>query len=95
MQSGLIEDDHGVGARLDMEGNVFEMNAHCLAFAAEHYGAGTLALSRTTRTEDLGRRPPLIARNRVTRTGLVPAPYELGLLAHPGFILASKLYGRS
>ena len=87
MPSSLIEDDDGVSTRRDMEGDLFEMHAHRLAVTAGHDDAGSLAFSRTDRTEDPGRGAPLIARSRRARAALGPAPGELGLLADPGFVL--------
>jgi hypothetical protein len=51
MPSGLIEDQDGMRARRDMEGDFLEMHAHGLAVATGHDDASALSLSRTDRTE--------------------------------------------
>ncbi len=84
-----------VGTGRHVEGDLFEMHAHRLAVAAGHDDACSLALGRTDRTKDPGRRTPLITRSRGARAALGPTPGELGLLPDPGFILPPQLYGRS
>ena len=93
--SGLIKDDHGVGARRDVEGDLFKMHAHRLAVAAGHDDASSLAFGGADRTEDPCRGAPLIARSRRARAAPRPAPGELGLLPDPGFVLLPQLYGCS
>jgi hypothetical protein len=95
MPSGLLEDDDGVGTRRDVERDLVEMYAHCLAGAARHDDADSLAFGRADCTEDPCRGTPLIARCRGTRTTPRPAPGEPGLLSDPGFILPPQLYGCS
>lgn len=95
MPSSLIENDHGVGARCDVEGDLFQMHVHRLGVAAGHDDTGGLAFSGTDRAEDPGRGTPLIARRRRPRSPLGPAPCELGLLADAGLVLPPQLYGRS
>jgi hypothetical protein len=46
MPSGLIEQQDGMGTRCDMEGDLIEMLAHCLAVATGHDDARGLALGR-------------------------------------------------
>jgi len=90
--SGLIEDDHSVGARRDVEGDLFKMHTHRLAVATGHDDASSLAFGRADGAEDPCRGTPLIARSRRARATLGPAPGELGLLPDPGFILPPQLY---
>ena len=87
MPSGLIEQENGVRAGRDVEGDLLEMHAHGLAVALGHDDAGSLTFSGTDRPEDPCRGPALILRR--TRAGATPgpAPGELGLLADTGFVL--------
>jgi hypothetical protein len=52
MPSGLIDQDHGVGAWGDVEGDLLAMHAYWLAVAAGHHDAGRLALGGTDRAKD-------------------------------------------
>jgi hypothetical protein len=54
MPSRLIEQQNGVSARRDMEGDFLKMHVHRLAVAAGHDDAGTLALGGTDGTENPG-----------------------------------------
>jgi hypothetical protein len=60
--SGLIEQDDGVRAGRDVEGDLHEMHAHGLAVAPGHDDAGSLAFSGTDRPEDPCRGAALILR---------------------------------
>ena len=48
---GLIEQEDGMCARGDVEGDLLEVHAHRLAVAAGHDDTGRLAFSGTDRTE--------------------------------------------
>jgi hypothetical protein len=93
--SGLIEQDDGVCAGRDVEGDLFEMHAHGLAVALGHDNAGSLAFSRADRPEDPCRGTTLILRRTGAGATPCPAPGELGLLADTGFVLPPQLYTRS
>ena len=54
MPTGLIEQQDGMGARRDMEGDLREMHAHRFAVAAGHDDASTLALGGADGTENPG-----------------------------------------
>jgi len=54
MPSSLIENDDGMSAGCDMEGDFLEMHVHCCGIAARHDDAGSLAFSGTDRTKDPG-----------------------------------------
>jgi len=51
MPTCLIEQQNGMRARRDMEGDFLKMHIHRLAVAAGHDDAGALALGRTDGTE--------------------------------------------
>ena len=52
--SSLVEDQYGVGARRDMEGDFLQMHTHRFAVAPGHDDAGSLAFSGTDRAEEPG-----------------------------------------
>ena len=60
MPPGLIEDQDGMGARRDVESDLFEVHPHRLAVAAGHDDGRALAFSRTDGAEDVGRGGALI-----------------------------------
>ena len=93
--SGLIEQDDGVRAGRDVEGDLLEMHAHGLAVAPRHDDPGSLAFSGTDRPEDPCRGAALILRRTGAGATPCPAPGELGLLTDPSFVLPPKLYGRA
>jgi len=49
--SGLIQQQDGMGARRDVEGDLLEMHAHGLAVASGHDDAGSVAFSGADRAE--------------------------------------------
>ena len=93
--SGLIEQQHGVRAWRDVEGDFLQMHAHRLAVAAGHDDAGGLAFGGADRAKDPGRGPALILGRRWSGAAPRPAPGELGLLADTGLVLPPQLYGRA
>ena len=56
----LIEDEHGMGAGRDVEGDLCQMHSHRLAVAPGHDDGGALAFSRADGAEDIGRGRALI-----------------------------------
>jgi len=60
MPSGLIEEQDGVGAGRDVEGDFLEVHVHGLAVAAGHDDAGAFSLGRADRAKDPGRCPALV-----------------------------------
>ena len=93
--SGLIEQDDGVRAGRDVEGDLLEMHAHRLAVAPGHDDARSLAFSGTDRPKYPRRGAALILRRTGAGATPCPAAGELGLLADTGFILPPQLYRRS
>src|ERR1700747_252992 len=93
--SGLIEDDHGMGARGDVEGDLFEMHAHRLAVAGRHNDARRLSFKGADRAEDPCRGAALIPWRRWPGAAPCPSPGQLGLLANSCLVLPPQLYGRS
>ena len=95
MLSGLIEDDHGVGAGGDLRGDLLEVPLHGAGVASgqDQGGAGTSC--RTDRAEDVGRLGTLVMRRPRSRSPARPAPGDLVLLADPGLVLEPQLYGRA
>ena len=61
--SGLIEEQHGVGSRRDRRRDFRQMQRHPRAVAAGQDERRTLALGRTDRTVNVGRRRTLILRS--------------------------------
>jgi hypothetical protein len=66
MSPGLIEEQDGVGAGRDVEGDFFKVHTHGLAVAAGHDDAGPLALGRADRAKDPGRCPTYVSLLSVT-----------------------------
>jgi hypothetical protein len=54
MPSGLIDNHHGVGARLDGPGDFPQMQLHCLGIAPGHDQPGALARLGADGAEDVG-----------------------------------------
>jgi len=92
--ASLIEQDHGVRSRSNVEGDFLQVHAHCLAVAMGHDDAGGLAFSRADGPEDPGRGTALVPRSRRAGAALCPASGELGLLADAGLVLPPQLYWR-
>lgn len=87
MPSGLIEQQNGMCARRDVEGDLLEVHAHRLAVAAGHVDAGGFTFGGTDRAEQPCRGAPLILGCRGPRAALGPAPGELGLLTDASLVL--------
>src|SRR3546814_8285753 len=95
MPSGLIEQQNGMCARRDVEGDLLEVHAHRLAVAAGHDDAGGFTFGGTDRTEQPRRGASLILGCRGPRAVLRPAPGALGLLTDASLVLPPQLYRRS
>ncbi len=95
MPSGLIEQQDGMCPWGDVEGDLLEVHAHCLAVAAGHDDAGGLPFGRTDCAEQPCRGSPLVLGCRRPGATPGPAPGELGLLADAGLVLPPQLYRRS
>lgn len=91
MPSGLIEQQHGMCARRDMEGDLFEVHAHRLAVAPGHDDACGLALSRADCAEDPRGGPTLVLRRTRAGATLCPAAGEFGLLTDARLVLPPYL----
>ena len=90
--SGLIDQEHGVGAWRDGLGDLDEMQVHRLGVAGGQDQAGALALLRTDGTEDVSRGGALIAGRAGAGTALRPPARDLVLLADARFVLKPNLY---
>ena len=93
--SGLVEQDNGMSAGRDMEGDLFEVHAYRLAVALGHDDAGGFSFRRADGAKDPCRGAALILWSR--RTGAAPGPTagKLGLLANPRLVLPPQLYRRA
>jgi len=60
MPSGLIEDEYGVGARGDPDGDLVEMKLHSFGVAGRQHEGGAGSAFGADRTEQVGRLGPLI-----------------------------------
>jgi hypothetical protein len=95
MPSGLIEQQHGVRARGDGDGDFRQMQVHRLGVASWQHERGAFAFGRTDGAKNPCRGSALILRSRGSGTAPCPTAGELGLPADPGFILPPQLYGRT
>ena len=93
--SGLVEHQHGMGARSD--GGADLRRCACIAWrvAAGHDEAGALALGRADRAEDVGPLGALVVRRARPRAAPGPAAGDLVLLPDPRLVLQPELYGRA
>jgi hypothetical protein len=93
MPARLIEQQHGVRARGHGGGDLGEVQRHPFGVAARQHQRGALALGRTDRAVDIGRRGALILGRRGPRPAFRPAPGDAVLLADPRLVLPPQLYG--
>ena len=70
-----------------------QMQRHRLCCATGQHQAGSLAVGRTDRSENVRGSRPEIARGRGTGPALGPTPGDLVLLADPRLIGKPDLYG--
>src|ERR1700759_341274 len=92
MPTGLIHEQHGMGARRDVERDLFQMQVHGVGVAERQDQPRRLALLRADRTEDVGGFGALIVRRRRARSSFRPSPRDLVLLPDPGLVLEPNLY---
>ncbi len=92
MPAGLIEQQHGVGARGNFGGDLGEVEAHRLGVARWQDETGALALLRTDGPEDVGRGGALVMRRTGARSAPGPAAGDLVFLADPRLVGEPDLY---
>ena len=90
--SGLIDQEHGVGAWRDGLGDLDEMQVHRLGIAGRQDQGGALTLFRTDGAEDVCRGGALIAGSARAGAALSPAAGDLVLLADPCLVLEPNFY---
>ena len=91
--AGLIDQEHGVGARRDGLGDLDEMQVHRLGIAGGQDQGSALALLRADGAEDVGRGGALIAGSARACAALGPSARDLVLLADARLVLEPNLYG--
>ena len=92
MPAGLIDEEHGVGARRDGPGNLGEMQVYRLGIASRQDQSRALALLGADRAEDVGGGGALVTRSARAGAALGPAAGDLVLLADPSLVLEPNLY---
>jgi len=92
MPAGPVEDENGVGVGGDGGADLVEVRLHGGGVAERHDDAGTLALGRADRAEDIGPGGALVVRRAGPGAALRPPAGELVLLPDPGLVLEPELY---
>ena len=92
MPAGLIEQQHGVGARCNGARDFGQVQRHRGGIAARQDEAGPGSLGRADGAEDVGRAGPLIVRRRGPCPAPRPSPGDLVLLSDPGLVLKPDFY---
>jgi hypothetical protein len=92
MPAGLIEDQHGMGARRDLHGDFGEVQVHRLGVAVGQDERCAFAVLRADGAENIGRGGALIGGGRGPRSTLCPAPGDFVLLADTRFVGEPDLY---
>ena len=92
MPAGLIDEEHGVGARRDGLCDLGEMQVHRLGVASGQDQGGALALLRADGAEDIGRGGALIAGSAWAGATLGPQAGDLVLLADTSLICEPDFY---
>ena len=87
MPTGLIHEQHRVGAWLDVKRDLLEMQLHGLGVAKWQNQTGRLAKRGTDGAEDISRSGSLILQRERPRAAFGPAPGDLVLLTDAGFVL--------
>jgi hypothetical protein len=90
--AGLIDQEHGVGARRHGFGDLDEMQVHRFGIAGGQDQGCALAFLRTDRAEDVGGGGALIAGRARTGAALGPSACDLVLLADARLVLEPNLY---
>ena len=85
--TGLIDDQHRMGAGIDGGTDLDEVRRHGVGVAPGHDQPGALPLRGTDRAEDIGPFGALVAGRPRARATSGPSACELILLADAGFIL--------
>src|SRR5260221_2786038 len=92
MPTGLVQQQHGMGAWSHGSRDLGQVQFHGLCRAAGKHEAGCLALCRANGTEDVCRAGALVLRRDRSRAAPGPATGELVFLANAGFVLKPDLY---
>jgi hypothetical protein len=92
MPTGLIDQEHGVGARREGLGDLGEVQVHRLGIAGGQDQGHALALLWADRAEDIGRGGALIAGSARTGAALGPPACDLVLLTDARLVLEPNLY---
>lgn len=92
MPAGLIDQEDGVGTRLDDLGDLHKVQVHRLGVAGWQDQGGALALLWTDRTEDIGGGRALITGRTGTRAALRPAAGNLVLLTDTRLVREPDFY---
>ena len=90
--TGLIDDQHRMGAGIDGGTDLDEVRRHGVGVAPGHDQPGAFPLRGTDRAEDIGPFGALVAGRPRARATSGPSACELILLADAGFILPPQLY---
>ena len=93
--TGQVHEQDRVCARRDVQGELRQVQVHGVGVADQQEQAGSLALLRADRTEDIGRLGTLVVRGRRPDFLLGPPPVDLVLLPNAGFILNPDIYRRT
>lgn len=92
MPACLIQDQDGMGTRVDHGADLGKVRLHGGRVAPGHDQARPLALPGTDRAEDIGGLRSLVMRRRRPGAAQGPAAGDLVLLTDPGFVLPPELY---
>ena len=93
--SGLVHQQHAVGARFDSERYFRQVQRHGLGIAERKDQASPFAEFGADGTKDIGRFRPLVLRCRRPGAAPGPATSDLVFLADAGFVLEPDLYRRA
>ena len=95
MPTGLIQKQKGVGADLNLGGDLLQVALHGRSVAAWLHEGGAGAALGTDGAEDVGRLGALVMGRAGPGAAPGPASGELVLLPDPGFVLPPDLYLRA
>jgi len=85
--TGLINEQHRMGSRLNLKRDRLQMQFHGLGVAKWQNETGRLSERGADRSEDIGGGGSLILQGEGARAALSPAPCDLVLLANASFVL--------